>query len=117
MKHYLITVLTTIAILTTAGIEASELTAERQDDMIIVRLDNTTFTCYRFGPGQKYPYFYPVNGPISGISVTTESSLPYPHHRSLFFGLDRVNGANYWQEENERGQIVSRGASIAENSA
>ncbi len=89
--------------------------AERLDDRIVVRVDGETFTCYRFGPGQKYPYFYPVNGPASGRSVTTESSLPYPHHRSLFFGCDRVNGGNYWQEGNELGQIVSGGAVVATN--
>jgi hypothetical protein len=91
------------------------LAAEAQDDMIIVRIDEATLTCYRFGAGQKLPYFYPVNGPLSGLSLTTESSLPYPHHRSLWFGWDRVNGGNYWQEGNDRGQIVSRGAKIAVN--
>jgi hypothetical protein len=88
------------------------LSAQRLDDRIIVRVDDHTFTTYRFGAGQKYPYFYPVNGPLSGVSVTTESSLPWPHHRSLFFGCDKVNGGNYWQEGNEEGQIVSRGATI-----
>jgi hypothetical protein len=89
--------------------------AERLDDRIIVRADGETFTCYRFGSGQKYPYFYPVNGPASGRSATTESSLPWPHHRSLFFGCDRVNGGNYWQEGNERGQIVSKGPSVSKD--
>ncbi len=88
------------------------LTAEIQDEMIIIRVNSITFTCYRFGDGQKYPYFYPVNGPSSGISVTTESSLPYPHHRSLWFGCDKVNGGNYWQEGNERGQIISKNIEI-----
>jgi hypothetical protein len=92
------------------------LSAEMQDRMIIIRIDDRTFTCYRYDDGQKYPYFYPVNGPLSGVSVTTESSLPYPHHRSLWFGCDRVNGGNYWQEGNERGQIISNGAEIIENS-
>jgi len=96
-------------------VHCSTLSAELQDDMIIIRIDGKTFTCYRFGEGQKYPYFYPVNGPLSGISVTTESSLPYPHHRSLFFGLDRVNGGNYWQEGNDRGRIVSAGPRILVN--
>jgi len=90
-----------------------KLSAERLDDRIVVRVDEATFTCYRFGTGQKYPYFYPVIGPASGLSVTTESALPYPHHRSLFFGCDKVNGGNYWQEGNELGQIVSKGAVIA----
>ena len=85
------------------------LSAERLDDRWIIRVDEKTFTVYRFGQGQKYPYFYPVNGPTSGLSLTTESSLPYPHHRSLFFGCDKVNGGNYWQEGNEQGQILSRG--------
>ncbi len=88
------------------------LSAERLDDRIVVRVDDGTFTCYRFGAGQKYPYFYPVNGPLSGVSVTTESALPWPHHRSLFFGCDKVNGGNYWQEGNEEGQIVSRGPTV-----
>jgi hypothetical protein len=88
------------------------LSAERFDDRIVVRVDDRTFTCYRFGAGQKYPYFYPVNGPVSGVSVTTESSLPWPHHRSLFFGCDKVNGGNYWQEGNDQGQIVSLGPTV-----
>ncbi len=88
------------------------LTAEIQDDQVIVRIDGTTFTGYRFGPGQKMPYFYPLAGPLSGLSLTTESSLPYPHHRSLWFGCDRVNGGDYWQEGSDRGQILSRGPKI-----
>jgi hypothetical protein len=95
-----------------AQVQQGKVAAERLDDRIVVRVDDTAFTSYRFGPGQKYPYFYPVIGPVSGRSVTTESALPYPHHRSLFFGCDKVNGGNYWQEGNERGQIVSRGAAI-----
>ena len=93
---------------------APRLSAQRLDDRIIVRVDDRMFTTYRFGPGQKYPYFYPLNGPASGVSVTTESSLPWPHHRSLFFGSDKVNGGNYWQEGNEEGQIVSRGPSVVD---
>jgi hypothetical protein len=89
-----------------------KLSAQRLDDRIDVRVDDRVFTSYRFGAGQKYPYFYPVTGPLSGVSVTTESALPWPHHRSLFFGCDKVNGGNYWQEGNEEGQIVSRGATI-----
>jgi hypothetical protein len=31
----------------------------------------------------------------------------YPHHSSLFFGCDLVNGGNYWQEGLDRGRIIS----------
>ena len=36
----------------------------------------------------------------------------YPHHSSLFFGCDLVNGGNYWQEGLERGRIISVNAEI-----
>ncbi|MDX9974565.1 MAG: PmoA family protein [FCB group bacterium] len=81
---------------------------------VVVSVDGKVFTVYKFGEEQKYPYFFPVNGPGSGASVTTETSEPYPHHHSLFFGCDKVNGANYWQEGNERGQIVSQGISVSQ---
>jgi hypothetical protein len=75
---------------------------------VVVSIEGKVFTVYKTDEAQKYPYFFPVNGPASGQSVTTETSQPYPHHHSLFFGCDKVNGANYWQEGNERGQIVSQ---------
>jgi hypothetical protein len=87
-------------------------TARFEKDKIVVTIDGELFTCYKFAASQKYPYFWPVNGPTSGKSVTTESSEPYPHHNSLFFGCDRVNSGNYWQESNEHGQIVSQGPKI-----
>lgn len=83
-----------------------------QGTEVRVTVDGALFTCYKFAPAQKYPYFWPVQGPRSCKSVTTETSEPYPHHHSLFFGCDRVNGGNYWQEGNERGQIVSEKPTI-----
>jgi len=85
-------------------------------DKVVVTIDGKLFTCYKFNAEQKYPYFWPVNGPISGKSITTETSEPYPHHHSLFLGCDRVNGGNYWQDVNKRGQIVSQGPKIVEAS-
>ncbi len=89
-----------------------EVTAKLEKSHIAVTVGGKLFTCYKFEASQKYPYFWPVNGPASGKSVTTETSEPYPHHHSLFFGCDRVNGGNYWQEGNERGQIVSQGPKL-----
>ena len=90
-----------------------KVTANREKDRIAIKIDGTLFTCYKYSSSQKYPYFWPVNGPISGQSITTETSQPYPHHHSLFFGCDRVNGGNYWQDVNERGQILSQGPIIS----
>lgn len=95
------------------------LRAEQLQDRIRVTVGGKLFTEYKYAPTQKYPYFYPVIGPRSGTSVTTESSKPWPHHRSLFFGSDKVNGGNYWQDELSRGQIASQDVRIerAEGSA
>lgn len=90
-----------------SGGGGEELTAVQLEDRIRVTLGDRVITEYRYAADQKYPYFYPVNGPASGESVTTESSEPYPHHHSLFFGSDYVNGGNYWQDELSRGQIVA----------
>ncbi|MHC4744918.1 MAG: DUF6807 domain-containing protein, partial [Planctomycetota bacterium] len=92
-----------------------EVAAEIEKDKVVVTVGGKLFTCYKFADSQKYPYFWPVNGPLSGKSVTTETSNPYPHHHSLFFGCDRVNGGNYWQDVNERGQILSQGPKIVES--
>jgi len=91
-----------------------EVTAEVSDDGVRVSVGGSLFTVYKTGASQKYPYFFPVNGPVSGEPVTTETSEPYPHHHSLFFGCDKVNGGNYWQEGLDRGQIVSKGVEILE---
>lgn len=80
-----------------------------------VRNDNVVLTSYRAHQTQKYPFFYPFTGPASGLSLTSESGSPWPHHRSVFFGLDRVNKGNYWQGSLPQGQIVSQGPSFAKN--
>jgi Family of unknown function (DUF6807) len=89
-----------------------KLAATQEKDKIVVTIDGKLFTSYKFAADQKYPYLWPVIGPLSGKSITTESHQPYPHHHSLFFGCDRVNGANYWQDVNARGQILSQGPKI-----
>ncbi|HEO72456.1 MAG TPA: hypothetical protein ENN80_14445 [Candidatus Hydrogenedentes bacterium] len=101
-----------IALCQTAS--AATLEAKVEGDAVVVTIDGKHFTSYKFSAEQKYPYFWPVNGPASGESVTTETSEPYPHHHSLFFGCDRVNGGNYWQEANDRGQILSQGPKVLE---
>jgi hypothetical protein len=104
---------------TRAGETAGALTADPRGlttyqlgPQIWIRWDNRLVTCYRAHRSQKYPYLYPLTGPVSGLSVTSETTLPYPHHRSLFFACDRVNGGNYWQEDYDKGQILSDGPKL-----
>lgn len=86
--------------------------AKIQPDRIEVSVGGQLFTAYQFAPDLKKPYFFPVNGPASGKTVTTETTEPYPHHNSLFFGCDRVNGGDYWGINKETGRIVSQGAEV-----
>jgi hypothetical protein len=91
---------------------ASKITAEKVGSKIYVTIDNKFFTSYIFSDDEKYPFFFPVNGPITGSSVTSMRNGEYPHHSSLFFGCDLVNGGNWWQEGLERGRIISVNAQI-----
>jgi hypothetical protein len=90
----------------------AKITAEKTGSKINVTIDGRFFTSYIFSEDEKYPFFFPVNGPSSGGSVTSMRNAEYPHHSSLFFGCDMVNGGNYWQEGLERGRIISVNARI-----
>jgi hypothetical protein len=92
----------------------STVTAEKIGSKIDVYIDGRFFTSYTFSQDEKYPFFYPVNGP-SGASVTSKRNSNFPHHSSLFFGADFVNGGNYWQEGLEEGQIISVKSEILES--
>jgi hypothetical protein len=89
------------------------ITANRTGSKIDIFINKRLFTSYIFSQEEKYPFFYPVNGP-SNAGVTSMRNANYPHHSSLFFGCDHVNGGNYWQEGLERGQIISLRADILE---
>lgn len=66
-------------------------------------------TCYRAHGGQKYPYAYPLAGPVTGLPLTSETGDPWPHHRSIFFGCDKVNGVDFWSTNMGPGRLVSEG--------
>ena len=91
---------------------ADKLTAYQDGPQVWVRWANALLTSYRAHATQKYPYLYPLAGPKTGLSLTTETSVPYPHHRSMLFACDRVNGGNYWQDAVPAGQIVSVGLKL-----
>ena len=96
---------------------AAHLTAyiyDSEKSAVWIRWKNQVLTCYRAEAMQKYPYFYPLRALKSGLSLTAETAHPWPHHRSVFFGLDKVNGANYWQNNPDKDRIVSTQLSLGE---
>lgn len=112
----IISLLLLLAAFHNVALAQSKVTAEKLGDRIDIKINGNLFTSYIFSEFEKYPFFYPVNGP-SKASVTSMRNANYPHHSSLFFGCDRVNGGNYWQEGLERGQIISLRADIIESGA
>ncbi len=112
MKKLLFWTLVIAGLMIVLPISAAKITAEKVGSKINVTIGNKYFTSYIFSNDEKYPFFYPVNGPVSGGSVTSMRNGEYPHHSSLFFGCDLVNGGNYWQEGLERGRIISVNAQI-----
>ena len=81
---------------------------DSQNSAVWVRWKNALLTCFRAEAMQKYPYFYPLRALKSGLSLTTETAQPWPHHRSVFFGADNVNGRNYWQNNPDKDRVVSK---------
>jgi hypothetical protein len=113
MKAKLILLAGVVLLLFSTAKAQSQITAAHIGDKIEIRIDGNLMTNYILSEHEKYPFFYPVNGP-SKASVTSMRNANYPHHSSLFFGCDCVNGGNYWQEGLERGQIVPLRADIKE---
>jgi hypothetical protein len=106
------TILTHLLILSITGItilpsHAAIINAVKTGLRIDITINGKFFTSYLFPENEKYPFFFPLNGPASGGSVTSMRNAEYPHHSSLFFGCDLVNGGNYWQEGLDRGRIIS----------
>ncbi len=92
----------------------AEIGGEVRGPHLWLRWNNEVLTSYRAHQTQKFPYFYPLIGPVSGQSLTAETALPWPHHRSLYFSCDRLNSANYWQRGLEHGQIKSTGPQVSD---
>jgi Methane oxygenase PmoA len=111
-KIKIVTILAGLVLLIAQPLSAAKLTAEKVGSKINISIDGKFFTSYIFSPDEKYPFFFPVNGPLSGGTVTSMRNDPYPHHSSLYFACDAVNGGNYWQEGLERGRIISVNAEI-----
>ncbi len=101
---------------TTPPRDAEGLTHRLDGQVLLVRFNNQPLTGYRAHGTQKYPYFFPLTGLESGLSVTTESGLPYPHQRSLWLGCEPLNGGDYWSDGTlATGQVKSAGITVEQS--
>jgi hypothetical protein len=89
-----------------------------------VTVGGKAFTSYRYGKEfPDKPVFYPVMSP-NGARVNREypmvkgvagESSDHPHHQSLFFTYDEVNGTNFWNPEQTGRRIEHERTSVAGN--
>jgi hypothetical protein len=95
-----------------------EITAERSERGVVVKIDGELFTEYLTEAGQS-PALWPIIGPTGKPMTRSYPVGPrepsetndHPHHQSLWFTHDEVSGHNFWSENrNGRGR---RGAHVA----
>lgn len=113
LRSILITSLTCIAL--PASGEEPPWSTRPGHECIDIFFNGDLFTSYKYPSDWKFPYLWPIPGPVSGESLTIEKGIKHPHHRSIYFACDKINGGNYWQEGMERGRMVSKGPAIIEN--
>jgi len=108
------TLLCAVALMLCPAVTLAEVTAERTDSGVVIKLDGQPFAKYLTRSGSK-PVVWPIIGP-TGKPMTRHypmdeapgESHDHPHHRSLWFTHGRVNGVEFWLEGDKRGTIEHR---------
>jgi hypothetical protein len=84
---------------------AADVEIKKLDDRAVVTIDGKLFTEYVF-TGHAKPILYPIIGP-HGVPMTRNYPMKedvdneahdHPHHKSLWFTHDKVNGVQFWME-------------------
>ncbi|QDU20880.1 DUF6807 domain-containing protein [Urbifossiella limnaea] len=69
------------------------------DHQVAFLVDGAERLRWHFGPQYPRPFFYPLVGPASGLSLTRMGHPGAPnhdHHRSVWFAHEKVAGVNFW---------------------
>jgi len=97
-------------------LRAAEVTAERSQRGVTVKIDGQLFTQYVIQSGTK-PILWPIVGPTGKpltraypMEKNTRETKDHVHHRSLWFTHGDVNGVDFWGETpaGKTGRIVHR---------
>jgi hypothetical protein len=110
MKRLLVLSAVTVGV-AIGGRLSAEVTAERCEHGVIVKIDGEPFCEYWTRSGAK-PIVWPILGP-GGIAVTRSypmKTVPgekadHPHHRSLWFTHGDVNHIDFWAESSKQGKL------------
>ncbi len=97
---------------------AAQVTAEKSENGVVVKIDGALFTEYLVDSGGK-PILWPILGP-TGQPMTRAFPMAkgiesertdHPHQRSFWFTHGDVNGLSYWHKEVTRHREFKRVAS------
>ncbi|HYH63341.1 MAG TPA: PmoA family protein [Urbifossiella sp.] len=69
------------------------------DHQVAFLVDGAERLRWHSGPQYPRPFFYPLVGPASGLSLTRMGHPGAPnhdHHRSVWFAHEKVAGVNFW---------------------
>lgn len=89
---------------------SAEVTAERTEQGVAIKIDGQPFTEYLVRSGSK-PILWPVLGP-TGQKMTRsypmseehpDEARDHLHHRSIWFTHGKVNDVDFWLEESKKG--------------
>jgi Methane oxygenase PmoA len=103
MNHKRVKILAVLVSLILPEVAHAEITAERNKRGVAIKIDGKLFTEYLTNAGHS-PAMWPVIGP-SDKPVTRsypftarskDGTDDHPHHQSIWFTHDKVNGVDYW---------------------
>jgi hypothetical protein len=108
-----------IALMSTLAL--AEVTAEKSDRGVVIKIDGQPFTEYLTKAGTS-PAMWPIIGP-TGQEMTRAYPLKpspkgkydtedHPHHQSLWFTHDKVSGGDFWKANVNEGE-GDRGPHVA----
>ncbi|MCI0705494.1 MAG: PmoA family protein [Planctomycetia bacterium] len=72
------------------------------EHQVSFQVDGSERLRWHFGPRYPRPFFYPLVGPLSGLSLTRMGHPGAPdhdHHRSIWFAHEKVSGVNFWSDK------------------
>lgn len=125
-------VLTAVVLANTLAVtrsSAADVVITESDGKAVVTIDGQPFTEYVFS-GHAKPILYPIIGP-HGVEMTRHYPMQenvdneasdHPHHKSLWYTHDNVNGVQFWMEytrndaEKQPGKIIQKSMRIDGNS-
>lgn len=105
-------------------VAAEDITITQRDGRATVKINGELFTEYVY-EGHAKPILYPIIGP-TGIAMTRHYPMKkgvdneardHPHHKSLWFTHDDVNGSQFWLEYPSPGSDLKPGKIVQQSMA